>query len=237
MRLKLRAQNLPRRKKLPDAAHSLGRAHHFETAEQQYESATLGMWAFIVQEILFFGGLFGAYVVYRNLYIDAFSAASHQLDISLGAFNTGILIGSSLTMALAVRCAQKGEKNTIIGWLVATIILGFGFLGVKYVEYSHKWHDNLVPGSSFVWEKPGYLDVAGGQVKIFFSLYFVMTGMHALHMVIGVGIMLWLIAKIRRNEINEHYFTPIEISGLYWHFVDIVWIFLFPLLYLIGRHS
>ena len=128
------------------------------------------MWAFIVQEILFFGGLFGAYVVYRNLYIDAFSAASHQLDISLGAFNTGILIGSSLTMALAVRCAQKGEKNTIIGWLVATIILGFGFLGVKYVEYSHKWHDNLVPGSSFVWEKPGYLDVAGGQVKIFFSL-------------------------------------------------------------------
>ena len=237
MRLKLRARNPPRRKKLSDAAHSLGRAHHFETAEQQYESATLGMWAFIVQEILFFGGLFGAYVVYRNLYIDAFSAASHQLDISLGAFNTGILIGSSLTMALAVRCAQKGEKNTIIGWLVATIILGFGFLGVKYVEYSHKWHDNLVPGSSFVWEKPGYLDVAGGQVKIFFSLYFVMTGMHALHMVIGVGIMLWLIAKIRRNEINEHYFTPIEISGLYWHFVDIVWIFLFPLLYLIGRHT
>ena len=233
MRLKLRAQNLPRRKKLSDAAHSLGRAHHFETAEQQYEAATLGMWAFIVKEILFFGGLFGAYVVYRNLYIDAFSAASHQLDISLGAFNTGILIGSSLTMALAVRCAQKGEKNTIIGWLVATIILGFGFLGVKYVEYSHKWHDNLVPGSSFVWEKPGYLDVAGGQVKIFFSLYFVMTGMHALHMVIGVGIMLWLIAKIRRNEINEHYFTPIEISGLYWHFVDIVWIVLFTVVYLI----
>ena len=130
----------------------------------------------------------------------------------------------------------KGEKNSIIGWLIATIVLGFGFLGVKYFEYSHKWHDNLVTGSSFVWENPGYMYVAGVQVKIFFSLYFVMTGMHALHMVIGVGIMLWLIAKIRRNEINEHYFTPVEISGLYWHFVDIVWIFLFPLLYLIGRH-
>jgi len=222
---------------LSDSAHSVGRAHHFETAEQQYESATLGMWAFIVQEILFFGGLFGAYVVYRNMYIDAFSAASHQLDEMVGGYNTAILICSSLTMALAVRCAQKGEKNTVIGWIVATIVFGFGFLGVKYVEYSAKWHDNLVPTSSFLWDKPEYAHVAGGQVKIFFSLYFVMTGMHALHMFIGVGIMLWLIAKIRLNQINEHYFTPVEITGLYWHFVDIVWIFLFPLLYLIGKEG
>ena len=221
---------------MSDAAHSIGRAHHFETAEQQYESATLGMWAFIVQEILFFGGLFCGYTVYRNMHIEAFTAGSHHLDIQWGAFNTAVLIGSSLTMALAVRCAQKGERNSIIGWLIATIVLGFGFLGVKYIEYSHKWHDHLIPNSSFAWTDPEFAHVAPGAIKIFFSFYFVMTGMHALHMIIGVGIMLWLIAKVRRNEINAHYFTPIELSGLYWHFVDIVWIFLFPLLYLIGRH-
>ena len=137
-------------------------------------------------------------------------------------------------MALAVRAAQTNAgRNAITGWLVATIILGCAFLGVKYIEYSHKWHENLIPGSMFQWTDPA---VPLGNAKIFFSFYFVMTGMHALHMVIGVGIMLWMIAKVRRNEISAQYFTPIEISGLYWHFVDIVWIFLFPLLYLIGRH-
>ena len=215
-------------------AHSVGRQHHFETAEQQYESATLGMWAFIVQEVLFFGGLFGGYTVYRNLYTDAFIASSSLLDVPLGAFNTVVLIGSSLTMALAVRSAQLGRAKEIISWIIATLILGGVFLVVKYFEYSHKWHDNLVPGPSFEWSRPEFLHIAGGHVKIFFSFYFVMTGMHALHMVIGAFLMFWLIYKVKRGQINEHYFTPVENMGLYWHFVDIVWIFLFPLLYLIG---
>jgi cytochrome c oxidase subunit 3 len=221
---------------LSEAAHSLGRAHHFETAKQQYESAVLGMWAFIAQEILFFGGLFTGYTVYRNMYLEAFTAGSHHLDITLGAFNTVVLIGSSLTMAMAVRCAQKGERNSIIGWIIATMALGFVFLGVKYVEYSDKWHHHLVPGDSFAWNDPAFPHIDPGHAKIFFSYYFVMTGMHAFHMIIGAGIMIWMIIKVRRNEISASYSTPIELSGLYWHFVDIVWIFLFPLLYLIGRH-
>lgn len=220
--------------KLSDHAHSAHHLHQFETAQQQYEAASLGMWAFIIQEILFFGGLFGAYTVYRNEYIEAFTAGSHLLSIGWGTFNTIVLIASSLTMALAVRAAQTNAgRNAITGWLVATIILGCAFLGVKYIEYSSKWAQNLIPGSMFQWNDPA---VPLGNAKIFFSFYFVMTGMHALHMVVGVGIMLWMIAKVRRNEISAQYFTPIEISGLYWHFVDIVWIFLFPLLYLIGRH-
>ena len=223
--------------KLSDHAHTAHHLHQFETAEQQYEAASLGMWAFIIQEILFFGGLFGAYTVYRNTYIDAFTAGSHHLDIFWGTFNTIVLIASSLTMALAVRAAQTNAgRNAITGWLIATIILGCAFLGVKYIEYSDKWHHHLIPGSMFQWNDPAFPEVTLGNAKIFFSFYFVMTGMHALHMVIGVGIMLWMIAKVRRNEISAQYFTPIELSGLYWHFVDIVWIFLFPLLYLIGRH-
>jgi len=221
--------------KLSDHAHSLHHLHQFESAEQQYATATLGMWAFIVQEILFFGGLFGAYTVYRNTYIEAFTAGSHHLDIFWGSFNTVVLIASSLTMALAVRSAQTNSgPGQITGWLIGTIALGCTFLGVKYIEYTDKWHHHLVPGTMFQWNEPG---VTLGNAKIFFSFYFVMTGMHALHMVIGVGIMLWMIAKVRRGEIGAQYFTPIEISGLYWHFVDIVWIFLFPLLYLIGRHQ
>lgn len=227
--------------KLSDQAHTVHQLHHlhqFETAEQQYESATLGMWAFIVQEILFFGGLFAAYTVYRNTYIEAFTAGSHHLDIFWGCFNTVVLIASSLTMALAVRAAQTNRgPGAITGWLVATIILGATFLGVKAIEYTAKWHHHLIPGNMFQWSDPLFPTVTMGNAKIFFSFYFVMTGMHALHMIIGIGIMLWMINKVRRNEISAQYFTPIEISGLYWHFVDIVWIFLFPLLYLIGRHT
>ena len=212
-------------------AHSPGLDHHFETREQQYDAANLGMWAFLVQEILFFGGLFGGYTVYRSEYFQAFVEGSHHLDVSLGAFNTAVLIGSSLTMALAVRAAQTGRQNTIIGWLVSTIVLGCTFLGVKAIEYTHKYHEGLVPGASFSPES-----IQPGPLKIFFSFYFVMTGMHAFHMVVGIGIMLWLIIKTIRGTFSTKYFTPVEMTGLYWHFVDIVWIFLFPLLYLIGRH-
>ena len=215
-----------------------GLAHHFDSYDQQRESATLGMWAFIVQEVMFFGGLFVTYMVYRREYAAAFAAGSHHLDVKLGAFNTAVLIASSLTMALAVRAAQLGKKKPLIGFLIATILLGSVFLGVKTVEYSHKWHEHHVPGPHFVFESTGVHGEAidPHNARIFFSLYFAMTGLHALHMVVGIGILLWLIWQASRNRFTPNNYNYVEGTGLYWHFVDIVWIFLFPLLYLIGRH-
>jgi cytochrome c oxidase subunit 3 len=220
---------------LPDAAHHHtvpGLAHHFESLEQQTEATTLGMWVFLVTEVLFFGGLFLVYTVYRSLYPDAFIAASHDLDVTLGTINTGVLITSSLTMALAVHAAQLGRRKTLMLFLVATMILGSVFLGIKSLEYYHKFVEHLIPGPAFEFTKE-YLRNA----QLFFSLYFLMTGLHAVHMIIGLGIMLWMLIWAWNGTITKEYFSPIEISGLYWHFVDIVWIFLFPLLYLIGRHG
>jgi cytochrome c oxidase subunit 3 len=220
---------------LPDAAHHRtvpGLAHHFDSLEQQAETTTLGMWVFLVTEVLFFGGLFLVYTVYRNWYPDAFVAASHELDVTLGTINTAVLITSSLTMALAVHAAQLGRRNAVMLFLVATMILGGVFLGIKGVEYYHKFVEHHVPGPAFQFEKEYFR-----HAQIFFSLYFLMTGLHALHMIIGFGIMLWMLIWAWNGTITREYFSPIEISGLYWHFVDIVWIFLFPLLYLIGRHA
>lgn len=205
--------------------------HHFEDLEQQFESSALGMWTFLITEILFFGGLFAGYLLYRFKYPEAFALGSHELDITLGTINTVVLITSSLTMALAVYWGQHGDKKKIILFVTLTMILGLTFLGIKGVEYSHKWHEHLMPGPGFAFEGPH-----ADQVRIFFSFYFAMTGMHAFHMVIGIGIMIYLIVKARTGVFNHEYSTPIEMSGLYWHFVDIIWIFLFPLLYLIGRH-
>jgi len=205
--------------------------HHFEDLEQQFESSALGMWAFLVTEILFFGGLFAGYLLYRFKYPEAFVLGSHELDVTLGAVNTAVLICSSLTMALAVYWAHLGEKKKIILFIVLTIVLGLVFLGIKTVEYSHKWHEHLMPGPGFAFEGP-YAD----QVRIFLSFYFVMTGMHAFHMIVGIGLMIYLIVKASKGAYTKEHSTPVEMSGLYWHFVDIVWIFLFPLLYLIGRH-
>ena len=206
-------------------------AHHFEDLEQQNEAATLGMWVFLVTEILFFGGLFVTYLVYRSSYPGAFSAASHEMVIWAGTLNTAVLITSSLTMALAVRAAQLGDRRSLIWLLLATMALGCVFLGVKAFEYRTEFIEHHVPGPGFQFEGP-YLR----QAQIFFSLYFVMTGLHALHMIIGLGIMAVMLWWSIRGTITREYASPIEISGLYWHFVDIVWIFLFPLLYLIGRH-
>jgi len=220
---------------LPDAAHHQivpGLAHHFDSLEQQTEATTLGMWVFLVTEVLFFGGLFMVYTVYRSWYPDAFVAASHELDITLGTINTAVLITSSLTMALAVHAAQLGQRKTLMLFLVATMALGGVFLGIKSVEYYHKFVEHHVPGPAFQFEKEYFR-----HAQIFFSLYFVMTGLHALHMIIGVGIMLFMLRWAWNGTITKEYHSPIEISGLYWHFVDIVWIFLFPLLYLIGRHG
>ena len=238
------------------AAHS----HQFEDAEQQRRAVTLGMWAFLVTEILFFGGLFLAYAIYRWSFPAAFAAASHELDITLGAVNTVVLICSSLTMAMAVHAAQTGRGKSLLGFLAATILLGGAFLGIKAVEYGHKFHEHLVPGSSFRLPEEavrgrlasdhdaaiaagvpsmeyGTLEELQRHAQIYFSLYFAMTGMHALHMVIGLGLLGWLVAGARRGRFTPESNTPVEIVGLYWHFVDIVWIFLFPLLYLIGRHA
>jgi len=215
-----------------DHSHVPGLAHHFDTLDQQTEATTLGMWVFLVTEVLFFGGLFTVYTVYRSWYPGAFAAASHELDITLGTINTAVLITSSLTMALAVHAAQLGERRTLLIFLAATMLLGGVFLGIKGFEYYHKFVEHHVPGSSFQFEQEYFR-----HAQIFFSLYFMMTGLHALHMVIGFGIMLVMFWWAWKGTITLEYYSPIEISGLYWHFVDIVWIFLFPLLYLIGRHA
>jgi cytochrome c oxidase subunit III len=212
--------------------------HHFVDMEAQREASTLGMWIFLVTEVLFFGGMFTAYVVYRASYRAAFEGASNLLDIGLGAFNTAVLLASSLTMALAVRAGTQGRKKLIVLFLSLTILLGAVFLGVKVKEYAQKFEHHEVPGPHFVVP----LDESTGkplprQAEMFFSLYFCMTGLHALHMVIGIGLLSWLIARARRGDFTVRYNTPVEMVGLYWHFVDIVWIFLFPLLYLLGRHT
>ena len=202
--------------------------HQFETMEQQQETSTLGMWVFLVTEVMFFGGLFGAYTVYRYLYPQAFSAASQHLNYIIGAINTGVLIGSSMTMALAVRAAQLGNRRSQVVFLLLTIVLGSTFLGIKVVEYHDKFVHHLVPGSDFHFEGP-----YGREAQIFFSLYFAMTGMHAVHMIIGIGMLSTLTVLAWRGNFSSQYYTPVELGGLYWHFVDIVWIYLFPLLYLI----
>jgi cytochrome c oxidase subunit III len=215
-----------------DVAHHPALAHQFDSLGQQTEAATLGMWVFLVTEVLFFGGLFVTYAVYRSFYPAAFSAASHELDILLGGVNTAVLITSSLTMALAVHAAQLGQRRLLMIFLVVTMALGTVFLGIKAVEYYHKFAEHHVPGATFQFEREHQR-----HAQIFFSLYFIMTGLHAIHMIIGIGVLLVMWIWAWRGRITSDYAGPIEISGLYWHFVDIVWIFLFPLLYLIGRHA
>ncbi len=205
-------------------------AHHFDDLKQQTEATTLGMWTFLVTEILFFGGLFAGYAEYRNLFPQAFRAGSHHLDIVLGTTNTAVLITSSLTMALGVRAAQLGRGKKSAIFLLLTIAFGLIFLGIKAVEYAHKYYEGLIPGPTFG------LQGADRQQMLFFAFYFLMTGMHALHMVIGVVIVALIAFFAWRGRYTPDYYGPVEVTGLYWHFVDIVWIFLYPLLYLIGRH-
>jgi cytochrome c oxidase subunit 3 len=204
--------------------------HHFQDLGQQHEAATLGMWLFLVTEVMFFGGLILAYTLYRIWYPTAWALGSEELNIYLGGFNTIVLIGSSLTMALAVRSAQTGAQRATVGWLLFTIALGLTFLVVKFFEYKEKFELHHVPGPYFQFEGP-----QSPHVQIFFSLYFALTGVHALHMIIGVGLMSTLTVMAYRKRFTPEWYTPVELGGLYWHFVDIVWIFLFPLLYLVDR--
>jgi cytochrome c oxidase subunit 3 len=294
--------------------HAPGLQHQFEDMGQQQESVSIGMWMFLVQEIMFFGGLFTVYLVFRSKYPMAFAAGSNHLDAFWGGLNTLVLIVSSLTMALAVRYAQLGKRNLQVILIILTMLFGTVFLGVKAIEYTAKYNEGIVPvtglnlktertagqhpnarelstrtgtthdpqeslntGASehkkdehhkyenvrgdFQWtdvslveyaqsknilteeEKVGYFsngeidpDKFRDKVRIFYWIYFVMTGLHALHMVIGLGVMIWLLWKAWLGTFSADYYSPVEMSGLYWHFVDIVWIFLFPLLYLLGRH-
>ncbi len=221
--------------------------HHFETEEQQREAGSFGMWLFLLTEIMFFGGMFFAYLLYRNWYYDAFVSASNQLSVPLGTVNTIILITSGFFMALAVYYAEVRNRRLLVGCLAITTLLGLAFLGIKGVEYHEKWEMHHIPGAEFnasqfinpgdyhLAEKPLAPDMAQ-MTQVFFFLYFAMTGMHAVHMIIGIGILFWFMWRAQRGEFTAGYVAPIENFALYWHFVDIVWLFLFPLLYLINRH-
>ncbi len=200
----------------------------------------VGMWLFLLTEVMFFGGLFLAYTIYRTIYPQGFLYGSHLLNVPLGGTNTVVLIVSSLTMAMAVYYSQKGDRKKLIGLLTVTLLLGLAFLVIKYFEYSSKINDHLFPAVGF------YAPVTDGphgvplelqpQVRVFLWIYFLMTGLHAVHMIVGAGILITLILMAWKGKFTKNYNSPVEISGLYWHFVDIVWIFLFPLLYLTGFH-
>jgi cytochrome c oxidase subunit 3 len=221
--------------------------HHFETQEQQREAGTFGMWLFLLTEIMFFGGLFFSYLLYRNWYYDAFVVASNQLSVPLGGVNTAILITSGFFMALGVWAAEVRKKGLLVLTLILTMLFGCAFIGVKADEYHEKWEKHHIPGDHFdvsefvnphaygLKEEPLPPDQAA-HTQLFFSLYFAMTGLHALHMLIGLGILVWLTIRAHRGDFTAGYVAPIENFALYWHFVDIVWLFLFPLLYLINRH-
>jgi cytochrome c oxidase subunit 3 len=213
--------------------------HHFATPEQQREAGSFGMWLFLLTEIMFFGGLFFAYLLFRNWYYDAFVTASNQLSVPLGAVNTAILITSGFFMALAVWAAEVRKQGLLVLFLILTTLLGFAFLGIKADEYHEKYEKHHIPGASFDTSQfinPAAYGLSEKKTQLFFFLYFAMTGMHALHMVLGLGILFWLMIRAQRGDFSSGYVAPIENFGLYWHFVDIVWIFLFPLLYLINRH-
>lgn len=219
--------------------------HHFENIGQQREAASFGMWVFLLTEIMFFGGMFCAYLIFRNWYHPAFVAGSNTLDITLGTTNTAVLIGSSFTMAMAVYSAEMRRKGQLILCLVLTILLGAVFLGIKADEWHSKYVEHHIPGMNFSIQdfvhptNPKAVALApdmAEKTQIYFSLYFLMTGMHALHMVIGVSILFFLVVRAARGAYTEGHVIPIENFGLYWHFVDIIWIFLFPLLYLISRY-
>lgn len=220
--------------------------HHFESISQQREAASFGMWIFLLTEIMFFGGMFCAYMIFRNWYHDAFVAGSNTLDITLGTANTAVLILSSFTMAMAVYSAQMRRKRPLVMFLAMTIVLGFLFLGIKGDEWHTKYVEHHIPGMGFSIQDfvhptnpkaiPLPPDMAE-KTQIYFSLYFLMTGMHALHMVIGVSLLFFLLWQASRDAYTTGRVMPIENFGLYWHFVDIIWIFLFPLLYLISRYQ
>ncbi len=252
-----------------DHAHPSFLQHHFDTPAQQFNASKLGMWVFIVTEILMFGGLFCAYAIWRALDPDVFDQAHHFLDKIMGASNTIVLLFSSLTAALAVRSAQLGKKNQTSAYLIVTILCACAFLVIKFFEYRHKIELGLLPGHCFghpwfsgsiqkgetigtclrvhadqapgnpTWlkaiDQSGHVQLLPPRANMFFGLYFVMTGLHGLHVIIGMSVLAWVLVKNIRGQFSPEYFTPVDLGALYWHLVDLVWIYLFPLLYLVGK--
>ncbi|MCW9708977.1 cytochrome c oxidase subunit 3 family protein [Fodinibius salsisoli] len=210
------------------SSHSRFQQHHFVDAEQQFDAAKMGMWVFLVTEILMFGGLFAAYIVYRLWYPELFVLASEELNTLWGGVNTLVLIGSSLTVAMAIKSAQLNQKRNIAINLGITLALAAIFMVIKYFEYTHKFHLGIFPGEFYTFE-----GIDHPKANVFFSLYYLMTGLHGIHVTIGMGLMIWLLVRSTKGHFGEEYYTPIEMTGLYWHLVDIIWIFLFPLFYLI----
>lgn len=204
-------------------------AHHFDSADTQFEAGKLGVWLFLVTEILLFGGLFCAYAIFRERYPEAFVEAHHHLDKTLGGINTVVLICSSLTMALGVRASQTNKRSLAKAMLAITLLFAAAFLCVKYFEYSHKFHDGLLPGKHFTahgFQHP--------EANIFFGVYFMMTGIHGFHIVVGMALITWVLLRTMKGHFSSRYYAPVENVGLYWHLVDLIWIYLFPLLYLVG---
>ncbi|MFO0584584.1 MAG: cytochrome c oxidase subunit 3 family protein [Anaeromyxobacter sp.] len=204
-------------------------AHHFESLEKQQHAARLGMWLFLATEVLLFAGLFTGYGVYRYLYADAFAAASRHLHTSIGLTNTVVLIVSSFTVAWGLDQAALGKPKNTFYLFGLSVLLGVVFLCFKAYEYSHHFHEGMLPGRYYTWEAIG----PGPGGPIFFSLYYLITGLHALHVVIGMTVLAVIGLKARAGKYTAEYFVPVELAGLYWHLVDLVWIFVFPLIYLV----
>ncbi|HET6568681.1 MAG TPA: cytochrome c oxidase subunit 3 family protein [Rhodothermales bacterium] len=208
--------------------------HHFVSSQQQFEASKLGIWLFLMTEILLFSGLFVAYTVFRTWYPESFDAASATLDASLGGLNTIVLLASSFTVALSIHMAQRDNQRAVFINLVITVILGAAFMVIKGIEYTAKFEGGAYPGGFFDPHGHHYGHLANVPYAAqFFSVYFLMTGLHGVHVLVGMGIITWMAIRTHRGEFSSSYYTPIEITGLYWHLVDIIWIFLFPLLYLI----
>lgn len=212
-----------------DVAHNEHHfAHHFKDAHHEFDSCKVGMWLFLLQEVMFFAPLFVGYAIFRGLYPESYYEASLLLNWKLGAFNTVVLITSSFTMALGVNAAQRGLHDKTVKYLAYTIFFACIFLVVKYFEYSHKIHEGMLPAGLYTFEGTSH-----PKTPLFFSLYFMMTGLHGIHVLVGIGLLIWILIRAKKKEFGPKFFTPVELIGLYWHFVDLVWIYLFPLLYLI----
>ena len=212
-------------------------AHHFDDAEQQFDAARLGMWIFLGTEVMFFGGMFMGYTAYRLEYPRAFAEGSSLMQLVSGTVNTAVLLVSSFTIAMAIRSAQTNQRQQSVRLLITTMVLGIVFLGIKAYEYWSKYIEHHIPGKSFSLAETHTSALNAGvnpdHVELFFSFYFVLTGFHALHMIIGVVLVGVVCNMARQGRFSSSYYTPLEVAGLYWHFVDIIWVFLFPLLYLI----
>ncbi|MCB0361727.1 MAG: cytochrome c oxidase subunit 3 family protein [Bdellovibrionales bacterium] len=205
-------------------------AHHFNSAEHEFDTSKFGVWLFLCTEILMFGGLFVAYAIYHNVHPEIFIEGSKFLDWRMGALNTVVLLVSSFTMALGIHYSQKNQRSKAVLNLGITLVCGLIFLVVKYIEYSHKIHLGLLPGNLFSFEGAA----SGANLPMYFSFYFCMTGLHGIHVLIGMGLILWVLLRARKGEFSADYYTPVEGVGLFWHLVDLIWIYLFPLLYLVG---